>query len=379
MSTVYAPGLKFTMLPPAWIEAFTLAQGRVVPVLSLYVDVDADFNLTAFETRVERVQIAANLRHDKLDDVVTDAAMAAGQLEAPFGAELVYLWRLAHALLARREQVRGRPEPIGRIDYGFALDFAGDEPDEHAHVAIKPRTRGAPLDLIVAELMILANSHWGGWLATKRIVGIYRSQQRLYGASRVKMSTTPGPHEGIGVSHYAWSTSPLRRYVDLFNQRQLIAAAQQRAPVYAANDADVFAIVSGFDSAYASYADFQARLERYWCLRWLQQEGVQRIGAAVVKDDLLRLDGLPMLTRLPGLPALPRGQRVEIDILGGDEIELALHARLHQVLGEAAPLDDEELADEPAVAGEGAALADASAADAALAAAEHAEQSPPAP
>jgi exoribonuclease-2 len=187
--------------------------------------------------------------------------------------------------------------------------------------------------------------------------------------------------------------------VDLFNQRQLIAAAQQGAPVYAANDADVFAIVSGFDSAYASYADFQARLERYWCLRWLQQEGVQRIGAAVVKDDLLRLDGLPMLTRLPGLPALPRGQRIEIDILGGDEIELALHARLHQVLGEAAPLDDEELVDEPAVAVDAAALADPVATDtsdadaspvaaersvlsleaAPAAPAERAEQSPPAP
>jgi exoribonuclease-2 len=120
-------------------------------------------------------------------------------------------------------------------------------------------------------------------------------------------------------------------------------------------------------------------MERYWCLRWLQQEGVQRIGAAVVKDDLLRLDGLPMLTRLPGLPALPRGQRIEIVLLGSDEIELALHARLHQVLGEAAPLDDEELADEPAVALEGAALADASAADAPPAAAERAEQSPPTP
>jgi exoribonuclease-2 len=350
MSTVYAPGLKYTMLPDAWVDAFTLGEGRVVPVLSLYVDVDAEFNLTSFVTRLERVRIAANLRHDKLDEIVTDEAMTAGSVQAPFAAELVTLWKLARALLARRERVRGRPEPLGRIDYGFALDFAGDEPDEHAHVAIKPRKRGAPLDLIVAELMILANSHWGGWLAQKRVVGIYRSQQRVYGVSRVKMSTTPAPHEGIGVAHYAWSTSPLRRYVDLVNQRQLIAVALERAPAYAANDADVFAIVSGFDSAYTGYADFQARLERYWCLRWLQQENVRRIGAAVVKDDLLRIDGLPLLTRLPGLPQLPRGQRIEIDVLGCDEVELSLHARLHQVLSEpVATIDDEELADDTTI------------------------------
>jgi exoribonuclease-2 len=358
------------MLPQAWIEAFTLGEGRVVPVLSLYVDVDAEFNPKAFVTRVECVKIAANLRHDKLDEVVTDEAMAAGVVDAPFGSELVYLWNFARALLARREQARGRPEPLGRTDYGFALDFAGDEPDEHAHVSIRPRKRGAPLDLIVAELMILANSHWGGWLAQRGIVGIYRSQQRAYGVSRVKMTTTPAPHEGIGVSHYAWSTSPLRRYVDLVNQRQLIAAALESGPAYAHNDADLLAIVSGFDGAYASYADFQGRLERYWCLRWLQQEGVRRIGAVVVKDDLLRIDGLPLLTRLPGLPTLPRGQRIEIDILGCDEVELALHARLHQVLSAAAPVDEEELADDTVVGTEDSAADDLASAD---------QPAPPAP
>jgi exoribonuclease-2 len=308
--------------------------------------------VAAAETRVERLRIAANLRHDQLDAVVTEDAIATGQVDAPFGAELVRLWHVARALLARREAVRGRPEPVGRIDYGIELDFVGDAPDEHARVRIKPRRRGSPLDLIVAELMILANSHWGGWLAQQRIPAIYRSQQRVWGANRVKMSTTPAPHEGMGVSHYAWSTSPLRRYVDLVNQRQLISAALGLPPAYAPNDADLFAIVSAFDSAYTGYADFQSRLERYWCLRWLQQNDQRRIEATVVKEDLLRLDGLPMLTRLPGLPSLPRGQRIEIDVLECDEIELALHARLHQVLSEravAADADEEEaLADDAA-------------------------------
>ena len=345
MSTVYAPGLKFTMLPDAWIDAFTLSEGHVLPVLSLYVDVNAQQQIAAAQTRVERLRIAANLRHDQLDAVVTEEAIGSGQVDAPFGAELVTLWHVARALLARREAVRGRPEPIGRIDYGIELDFDGDAPDEHARVRIKPRRRGSPLDLIVAELMILANSHWGGWLEKQRIPAIYRSQQRVWGANRVKMSTTPAPHEGMGVSHYAWSTSPLRRYVDLVNQRQLISAALGQPPVYAPNDADLFAIVSAFDSAYTGYADFQSRLERYWCLRWLQQNDLRRIEATVVKEDLLRLDGLPMLTRLPGLPALPRGQRIEIDVLECDEIELALHARLHQVLSghvAAADADEEE-------------------------------------
>ncbi len=337
MSTVYAPGLKYTMLPQPVVDAFSLSEGRVVPVVSLYVDVNPDsFDILAYETRVQRARIAANLRHDRLDAVVTEQRIAAGDPDLPHAELLAFLWRFARALHARREQVRGRPEPLDRVDYTFELDGVGDA----ARVAIKPRRRGAPLDLIVAELMILANSTWGEWLAAEGRVGIYRSQS----LGRVRMSTTPAPHDGIGVDHYAWSSSPLRRYVDLVNQRQLIAAARRATAPYAANDADLFAVISAFDAAYSAYAEFQNRMERYWCLRWLRQEGITRLGAAVLKGEVIRLDGMPYVTRLPGLPALARGRRIEVDVLGADEIETTLELRLHRVLAETEVVLDDEIA-----------------------------------
>jgi exoribonuclease-2 len=357
MSTIYAPGLKITMLPEPWIEAHSLAAGRVVPVLSLYVDVERDtLRVLARETRLERVLIESNLRHDLLDDRVTEVHIAAGALAVPHGRELLFLWHFARALLAEREIARGKPEPAGKIDYSFVLDGDGED----ARVTIRPRRRGAPLDLIVAELMILANSHWAGWLAELRRAGIYRSQslQRVGGRwlpGRVRMGTVPAPHEGIGVPHYTWCTSPLRRYVDLVNQQQLIAAARGEPPPYPANDADLYGIVSSFDAAYAQYAEFQEKLERYWCLRWLKQEARARIGATVLKPDLLRLDDLPLVTRLAGLPMLERGQRVELDILAIDEVDLAVELRLHRVLGETVVrIDelDEEGEEVPASGGE---------------------------
>ena len=338
MSTVYAPGFKLTMLPPAWIDAYSLGEGREVPVLSLYVDIDeAGFSVLATETRIERVRIAVNLRHDRLDAVITDEAIARGDLGVPFARELVLLWRFARSLLAAREAARGRPEPLGRIDYSFDLDGEG----EHARVSVRERRRGAPLDLLVAELMIYANSTWGRWLAERGNAGIYRSQAM----GRVRMSTSPAAHEGIGVTHYAWSTSPLRRYVDLVNQRQLIACASGAAAPYSNRDADLFAVVSGFDAAYGAYAEFQEKMERYWGLRWMRQEDIRRIDASVIRGDVLRLAGLPFVTRLPGLPDLPRGQHLELDILGGDELDLTLEARLHRVRsGEALePIDEEEI------------------------------------
>jgi exoribonuclease-2 len=340
MSTVYAPGLKYTMLPPAAVEAFSLDAGREVPVLSLYVDVEPETcAVLRTETRAERVKIAANLRHDRLDDVVTPEAVQRGTLDTPFGAELLFLHRLATTLLRGREAVRGKPEPVGRVDYGFVLDGEG----EHALVAIRPRRRGAPLDLIVAELMIYANGQWGGWLAQNKVAAIYRSQSYERGVGRVRMSTTPAPHEGMGVTLYTWSSSPLRRYVDLLNQQQLLALVAGRPAPYAANDADLFAAVSAFDTLYGAYAEFQERMERYWCLRWLKQEAVTRIGAAVIKGDLIRLDGLPFVMRLAGLPELPRGQQIELDVLGMDEVDLVLEARLRRVLTTAAPAEIEDI------------------------------------
>jgi exoribonuclease-2 len=349
MSTVYAPGLKVTMLPPAWVDAYSLAAGREVPVLSLYVEVDTDSGTTlGFQTRLERVRIAANLRHDQLDSAVTSERIATDSLAGtgvPFGRELGFLWRFANVLLAERERVRGKPEPMGRIDYTIEVERRGAELDPDDRVTVRPRRRGAPLDLIVAELMILANSHWGGWLADRGHAGIYRSQSlaRIGGrvTGKVRMSTTPAAHEGMGVANYAWSSSPLRRYVDLVNQRQLIAAVSGETPPYAANDAELFAVVSAFDVAYSSYATFQTNMERYWCLRWLKQEQAARIAATVLKEDLLRIDGLPFVTRMPGIPVLPRGQRVEIDVLGSDEIDLTLEARLHRIVAAPAAPDEE--------------------------------------
>ncbi len=330
MSTVYAPGLKITMLPPAWIAAFSLDEGRIVPALSLYLDVNPaePMRIESCVSRLERIRIAANLRHDELAHAATESALTSPAPGLPFGAELSTLWRLANALLKQREAVRGRPEIVGRVDYSFELQ--GDA--EQASVTIVPRQRDAPLDRIVAELMIYANSYWGRWLAQLGLAGVYRSQS----AGRVRMSTAPAPHEGLGVEHYAWSSSPLRRYVDLVNQRQLLAAVRGQAPAYLKNDAQLV-------------GDFQQLMERYWCMRWLDQNAVRRIRATVLKGDLLRLDGLPMVVRVPGLPLLPRGRCVELEILGQDLLDLALDARLHRVLDTTVDdaLEDNEATPDP--------------------------------
>ena len=322
MSSVYMPGDKITMLPDPLVARYSLDAGREVAALSLYLDVSADgSDIEASHSRVERVPIAANLRHEQVSAQVTEASLEsdAGARALPFGPALQVLWRVTLASVARRERMRGKPEPRFRADFSFRIDRG----PEGERVRIEQRLRDAPLDRIVAEMMILANSHWGGLLAEHAVPGIYRSQQ----AGRVRMSAQALPHEGLGVSQYIWATSPLRRYVDLVNQRQLLALLRDQPPPLGAKDAALFSIISAFDARHTAYQDFQQRMERLWCLRWMRQEGLERTDAVVVREDVVRLAHAPFYFRLPGLPPVAPGRRIVVDLSDPDEVDLSVQAR----------------------------------------------------
>jgi exoribonuclease-2 len=354
LSTVYMPGWKLTMLPPEVVGAYTLDEGRDCPAVSLYVTLDeATLDIRATETRLERVPIAANLRHDALDEVITEATLIGEAVaDYPFAPELALCYRLARHLKARREVVRGKPETFNRPDYTFRLSSGGErEPDGSETVDIRERRRGAPLDLIVSEAMILANSTWGGWLASLGVPGIYRSQAALAPGVKVRMGTKPLPHAGMGVAQYAWSTSPLRRYVDLVNQWQIMACVRHGrtaalAAAFKPKDAMLFSIVSGFDAAYTAYAQFQTAIERFWTLRWLQQQGIAELDAAVLKEGLVRAEKLPLIFRALGCESLPRAARVRVRIGAIDLLTLDAHASLVARLDDASTTADDALVDD---------------------------------
>ena len=141
------------------------------------------------------------------------------------------------------------------------------------------------------------------------------------------MQTTPGPHEGLGLDYYAWCTSPLRRYVDLVNQWQLLALIRGEAAPFQRDEA-LMATVYDFDATYSSYAEFQTRMERYWTLRWLEQEGIRVATAEVVRDNLLRFERAPLYVRLPGMPSLPPGERVQLTVESIDLLEAEVRCSL---------------------------------------------------
>lgn len=311
LSTVYFPGDKITMLPETLIHHYTLGEAHDCPALSLYVDVGPDLRVLGTETKLEQVHIADNLRHETLEAQFNDATLKNSDFpDYPYRRELEWL----HDFAAVLEAGRGKTETVDRVDYSFKI--------EGERIRIEPRKRGSPVDKVVSELMIFANAHWGGWLAQNRVPGIYRAQAN----GKTRMTTAPDPHQGLGVDQYAWSTSPLRRYVDLVNQRQIISLASGTEPVYPPRSEALFAAVRDFELAYDAYAEYQRKMERYWVLRWLLQENVNAVTASVIREDLVRFDTLPMVTRAPSVMGVAPGTRVRLTISDIDLLDVAFHA-----------------------------------------------------
>ena len=342
MSTVYFPGDKITMLPDSVIEQFSLDEGAARPALSIYVDIDAAgiANRDTLQMRAEMVPMVANLRLENIEHLVSEESLTDEAVSYPYRKELSILWRAAKLLHAGRQEKRIanglRAEQLGVVDpNALARDFHFQiqDVDGAQRVEIIPRQRGSILDTIVAEWMIFCNSASGQLLADHGLPGLFRTQKG-WGPLRTRMQTTPGPHEGLGLDYYAWCTSPLRRYSDLVNQWQLIALAKHGVTAkmvapFPPRDATLMGIAADFESCYQAYGEFQDRLEKYWCLRWIaQDEDAKTVHVRHLKEGMSRVELVPLHLPIPELATHPRMTRAEVVVNGVDLLQLNAAVRV---------------------------------------------------
>ena len=342
MSTVYFPGDKITMLPDSVIEQFSLDEGAPRPALSIYVDIDSVGVLDndSLQMRTEMVPMGANLRLEDLEHRVTEESLTDETSDFAYRQELSVLWIAAKLLHAGRQQQRVvnglRPEQLGVVDpNALARDFHFQikAVEGLERVEITSRQRGSILDTIVAEWMIYCNSASGRLLAEHGLPGLFRTQKG-WGPLRTRMQTTPGPHEGLGLDYYAWCTSPLRRYSDLVNQWQLIALAKHGVTAkmvapFPPRDASLMGIAADFESCYQAYSEYQDRLEKYWCLRWVAQDGgPKNVFVRHLKEGMSRVELIPLHLPIPQLATHPRMTRSEVVISDVDLLQLSAGVRV---------------------------------------------------
>ncbi|MGH6692690.1 MAG: RNB domain-containing ribonuclease, partial [Gammaproteobacteria bacterium] len=99
---------------------------------------------------------------------------------------------------------------------------------------------------------------------------------------------------------------------------------------YRAGDERLLAAMRDFEVAHEAYGEFQRQMERYWCLRWLIQERAQTVTATVIRESLARFDELPLVARVPSMPPLDPGRRVELSVAGVVLLDLGLHCEFRR-------------------------------------------------
>ncbi|AEP37127.1 ribonuclease catalytic domain-containing protein [Taylorella asinigenitalis] len=325
MSTFYSPTDKFTMLPDEVVNSFSLVEGIEKPAVSLYLKVNIETGEVLEHTnKVELLEVKENLSLNKFDDIITEEFLNSdsnGEF-SKYRDIFKPLLSFAKARSKIREAYRGYPE-TQRNEYFFNIS------EDSSKVSIIPRNRTSPLNFIVAELMILCNYTWAEDLSKARIPAIFRG----YSYGRTTHGLSPAPHALIGVDKYAWLTSPLRRFVDLVNQAQLIAyinggmAAKLISP-FKPKDDELHKLIAAFDDTYSNYNIFQTNLEKYWCLRYIIQENITEVKATAIRDNIVRFDDLPFVCELEKSYAFERGEPLNFKINSVDLAALTLDLNL---------------------------------------------------
>ena len=104
-------------------------------------------------------------------------------------------------------------------------------------------------------------------------------------------------------------------------------------PRFEKNSSDLFAALRDFDAAYTVYADFQRQMEAYWSLVYMQQENLRELTAVLLKEDLVRIEGLPLVGRVHGVPIdIPPKTRMKLAVTQLDAEQQLLSLKYLNVL-----------------------------------------------
>jgi len=230
-TSIYLPEMTIPMIPPVLSEeAASLSVGRPRPALSVLVRIGPGAEVKDFRIVRSKIEVRERLSYQEADARIMEGNSEESKMFATACA-------LRTARVASGALIFKDPELSVRIA-------------EEGDIEVSTRDRETPSQILVSEMMILANNLFAMFMKDHDLPGIYRVQPpplekvelgeqhdpvASYRCKKVlargSLSTEPGPHSTLGLDVYTTATSPLRRYPDLLVQRQMISALETGRPV----------------------------------------------------------------------------------------------------------------------------------------------------
>jgi exoribonuclease II len=305
-SSIYMPDGKISMLPARLSEdASSLKAGHDRPAISTLVHFTDQAEILSYEIVPSLIRVDRQLTFQDVDLMVADDPM------------MQTLYNIAQNY--RRHRLDNGALLIDLPEINIWLQPNGAS-------AVTLANRESPGRMLVSEFMILANELAARLLTQRSLPAIFRCQaeprERLFDRnggtlfqnwmqrkqiSRFILSSVPERHAGLGLSSYITATSPIRKFSDLVNQRQLRAASGLEPP-YSQEQIDY--CIASSEEPLADVGRVQFRRQRYWLLKYLQT----RIGQ--------KEEALVLFKRREGYVVLLTNYMLECSLSGAEGIAL---------------------------------------------------------
>ena len=283
-TSVYFPDAKHCMLPDDVIDRYSLSENRAAPAVSIYFRYNSETGeWSTEETVVENIRLATRLTPSQAEQEEAPAAICSA---------LAILKRFcAQKLPSEKPSLAGREFKIS------------------AHPPSSTRRTRTETTALIETLMRLVNLTWGRFISSSNVGGLYR----VDGMTRTKAPDIP----------YMWLSSPLRRYVDLNNQRLLLSLLGH-VPLPQPNWRE---LGRQYESQRALAREYQRILERHWALEALR-EGMRVVGDYQAKRQRLLLSDYPLSAKIIGTPPSEDIDNVTADIADIDRLGQRLQVTL---------------------------------------------------
>jgi exoribonuclease-2 len=289
-TSIYLPEKTINMLPSSLSEnCLSLVAGKGRPALSCIFEIGDDFQIKSATIRNTFIRVSQRFTYDEVDQFLESG---------DFKFNTLY----QIAATSESQRIENGAVNVPRKDVSVSVDQQG-------RVHLKEYNEENPSRQLVSEMMVMANAEMANYAARHDLPMIYRAQEEPdridpaelskipQGPARdnaarsvLKKSTvsyTPTPHSGLGLKAYIQATSPIRRYTDLINQRQISHHVKTGKVLY--KQEDLFELYSEMEGALNDALMVSRESKRFWLFRYLEQRvaaGEHFVTGTVVRTNL---------------------------------------------------------------------------------------------
>ncbi len=315
--SIYLPEEKIPMIPSKLSEnILSLKQGTTRPAVSFTIKLSHEGEILDYNAQTSIIKNDRKMDYNEADNEIISNSL------------FKKLYSLALKLRGKR---------LANGANSILLPELQINVNNRKEIKLIKRERESKSQILVSEYMILANYCASLIFKENNFPALYRTQavqsekpvqkeppslfelfsmRKHFG--RVSIDTKAEPHSGLGLSSYTTLTSPLRKYLDLVTQGQLLALLNGRKSEH--NQTSLKNIVESSQAILTKAATVEQERERYWLLKILQQSIGQKTEALILEKKhkgyriLLKEYFMEINIKIPRKTELTPGETISVII-----------------------------------------------------------------